>query len=443
MSKTFKYGVLTVILVATAAGSYFVGKSSVSEKIGGSVAYMDPGPGKDLSSSGVTSEDSADRKILYWRAPMVPTEIYDKPGKSAMGMDLVPVYEDEAPSGRSGEVTISPATVQNMGVRTAEVERTDFSRTIRTVGKIEYNEESFYSVNTKVSGWVESLYINFTGQTVTKGEPLLDIYSPELVSSQEEFLLARNNYERVKDSPSQSLRNDAMAVLRAAGDRLRFLDVPESTIERLESTGEVKRTVVLESPASGIVVSKTVVDGAFVEPGTNLYEIANLSPVWVHASVYDYEVPWIAEGQKAKMGLAYLPEKTYEGTVSYIYPYLRDQARDVHVRLVFENPQLDLKPGMYVNVELETRVMSDALVIPTEAVLRSGQRMIVFVDRGGGSYDPREIRIAEEGGPGNRFVRVLSGLNEGERVVTSAQFMLDSESRLQEVIAKMLVEDSP
>lgn len=422
MTAILKTGAVIIVLAATATVSFMIGKTS----------------GFDEPAQVDVRLDTTERKVLYWQAPMNPAEIYDRPGKSAMGMDLVPVYEGDVSAGPTSQVQIDPATVHNMGIRTARAIRSDFSRSIRTVGKVDYDEASLHRVNPKVSGWIEKLYVNFTGESVRMGDPLLEIYSSELVSTQEEFLLAIRSYERFEEGASESLRNDARAVMEATRDRLRYWDIPDTVIERLERTREVTRTITIESPASGIVVSKNVVDGAHVMAGTDLYEIADLSTVWVHASIYDYEVPWVKVGQKAVMEMAYLPERTFEGSVSYIYPYLRDKARDVHVRLVFANNSLDLKPGMYVNVELETRVIADALLIPTEAVIRTGQREVVFVDRGAGAFEPREIRIAGEGGPENRFVRVLSGLNEGEQVVTSAQFMLDSESRLQETIQKML-----
>ena len=373
---------------------------------------------------------------------MDPTEIYDAPGKSKMGMDLVPVYEGETATASGGVVSIDPGTVQNMGVRTGKVERTDFGRNIRTVGKIEYNEETLHSVNTKISGWIEKLYVSFAGEMVAKGDPLLEIYSPELVSTQEEYLLALRNKQVVRDVQYSPVQEDADRLLNSTRKRLEYWDIPESEIKRLEESGEVRRTVLLKSRASGMVVAKNAVEGSFIRAGMELFEIADLSTVWVHASVYDYEVPWIVQGQPAEMELSYLPGNTYEGRVSFVYPYLREKARDVHVRLVFPNPNLDLKPGMFVNVELEGRVIPDALVIPAESVIRSGERTIAFVVREEGKFEPREIRIGQEGGLDNAYVHVLGGLLEGETIVTSAQFMLDSESRLQEAIQKMLRERS-
>jgi len=379
-------------------------------------------------------------KVLYWRAPMDPTEIYDHPGKSKMGMDLIPVYEGEEAVGAGGTITIDPVTVQNMGVRYGKVERMDFSRLIRTVGEINFNEDKLYDINTKISGWIENLYVNYTGEIVKKGQPLLEIYSPELVTTQEEYLLALKTRKLVSGSSFESIREGGESLLESTRKRLLYWDIPSSEIERLEKTGEVRKSIQLRAPAGGMVVERNVVDGAHVKAGEKLFRIANLSSVWVHASIYDYEVPWVREGQPAEMELSYEPGKTYQGKVAYIYPYLREKARDVHVRLEFSNPDLDLKPGMYVNVQLQGRTIPNALVVPSEAVIRSGRRNVVFVTREPGKFEPREIRIGEEGGPGNRYLRVLSGLLEDETVVTSAQFMLDSESRLQEAIQKMLEE---
>jgi len=386
------------------------------------------------------SESDMDRKILYWRAPMDPTEIYDHPGKSKMGMDLIPVHEGAETLGGGGTITIDPVTVQNMGVRTDRVQRMDFTRNIRTVGKIEYDEEKLYTVTTKISGWIEKLYVDYEGELIQKGEPLLEIYSPELVTTQEEYLLALNTYKMVSQSSIETIREGAESLLESTRKRLLYWDVPPSTIDRLEKTGEVKKTVLLRSPAKGMVVHKNAVEGMQIKEGMDLYDIADLSTVWVHASIYDNEVPWIKEGQKAEMELSYLPGNKFTGTVDYVYPYLREKARDVHVRLQFANPNLDLKPGMYVNIQFQGRVIPDALVVPSQAVIRSGERNVVFVVRGGGKFEPREVNIGEEGGLDNAFVRVISGLRNGEEIVTSAQFLLDSESRLQEAIQKMLQE---
>ncbi len=404
------------------------------------ICKMDLVPVKITSeeSENQDTESKGERKVLYWQAPMVPTEIYDKPGKSKMGMDLVPVYEDQATLGAGGSIKIDPVTVQNMGVRTTMAERGDFTRSIRTVGKIQYNEEKLYVVNTKISGWIEKLFVNYVGEMVRKGEPLLEIYSPELVITQQEFLLALENKKKLANSTFDLITRNSESLFESSRKRLLYWDVPQSEIERLEKTGEVNKTIQLESPASGMVVQKNAVEGLHVKEGTSLYEIADLSSIWVHASIYDYELPWIREGQEAKMELSYMPGKTFSGKVTYIYPYLREKARDAHVRIDFPNPDLELKIGMYANVEIRTPAIKDAVIIPTEAIIRSGTRNVVFIARGEGKFEPRQVQIGEEGD--NGMIRVISGLLGNEEIVTSAQFLLDSESRLQEAIQKLLAE---
>jgi multidrug efflux pump subunit AcrA (membrane-fusion protein) len=393
----------------------------------------DPSTDKDKTAA------KKDRKILYWQAPMDPTEIYDHPGKSKMGMDLVPVYEDQV-SGSGGTVKIDPVTVQNMGVRYTTVKKMDFNRDIRAVGLVQYNEEKLYTINSKISGWIEKLYVDYTGKMVRKGQPLLEIYSPDLVTTQEEYLLALNNQKAVSASSFGSIRDGAESLLKSTRKRLDYWDIPNSEIDRLEKTGEVRKTLQLVSPANGVVVHKNAVEGAKVNTGMDLYHIADLSTVWVEASVYDYELPWISEGQTAEMELSYLPDKRFTGKISYIYPYLDEKARTAKIRLEFKNPNLELKPGMYANVYLEGKTIPNTLVIPSEAVIRSGERNLVFIARGEGKFEPRQVQVGAEGGPNNRYFRVLSGLLDGEKVVTSAQFLLDSESRLQEAIQKMLEE---
>ncbi|MYF63262.1 MAG: efflux RND transporter periplasmic adaptor subunit [Rhodothermaceae bacterium] len=398
--------------------------------------------GRISIDEGVTeSQESAppdQSQVLYWQAPMDPEEIYDRPGKSKMGMDLVPVYADEDRLESGSTVSIDPAVVQNMGVRTGYVQRLDFTRTIRTVGEVQYDEERLYVVNTKISGWIESLHVHFVGEQVRAGDPILEIYSPELVATQQEYVLALKNFQLVSQSTVASVVEDAEKLLASARTRLEYWDIPASEIEHLAQTSEVRKTIVLTAPATGIVVERNAIEGAYVDVGEDLFRIADLRTVWVHASFYDNEVPWISDGQPVEMELSYLPGKTYAGRVSYVYPYLRERARDVHVRLIFSNPDLDLKPGMYANVQLQGKVIPDAVVVPSEAVIRSGARAIVFVVHGEGRFEPREVSLGEEGGPNNNYIRILRGLQGSEEIVTSAQFMLDSESRLQEAIRKML-----
>jgi len=425
-----------VLFLLLAGGGFFLGRMTHPG------APTNPeASGSETASPTQTVLDSTPkgkRKVLYWQSPMNPTEIYDHPGKSAMGMDLVPVYEGESGAGTGGTVSIDPETIQNMGVRTAHVQRMDLSRMIRTVGEVKYDDERVFIVNAKISGWIDKLYVNFVGEEVAAGDSLMEIYSPELVSTQEEFLLALKNYREAMKSSVASVREDAEQLLASTRQRLEYWDIPANEIEHLKQTGEVRKTILLQAPETGIVVKQNAVQGAFIKAGQDLFRIADLRTVWVHASFYDNETPWLKEGQRVTMELSYLPGKKYAGRVSYIYPYLREKARDVHVRLVFSNPNLDLKPGMYANVQLQGKTIRDAIVVPTEALIRSGTRTLVFVVRGEGKFEPREIKVGEQGGPGNGYVRVLSGLLGNEEIVISAQFMIDSESRLQEAIQKML-----
>jgi Cu(I)/Ag(I) efflux system membrane fusion protein/cobalt-zinc-cadmium efflux system membrane fusion protein len=353
-----------------------------------------------------------------------------------MGMDLIPVYEDQVSSGTA--VKIDPVTVQNMGVRTANVEKTDFNRSIRTIGKIDYNEEKIFIVSSKISGWIEKLYVNYTGKPVRKGQPLLEIYSPDLVTTQQEYLLALKNKKLIGETQFVSIREGAESLLKSTRQRLLYWDIPESAIKELEESGKVRKTLKLESPANGVVIHKNAIEGLHIKEGMTLYQIADLSTIWVYVSIYDNEVPWVRVGQLATMELSYSPGKVLQGRVAYIYPYLNEKARDIKVRLEFPNPDLELKPGMYANVWIKTPSIEDAIVVPSEAVIRSGQRNLVFVTRGNGRFEPREVRIGEESDNGK--VRILSGLLENEEVVISAQFLIDSESRLQEAIQKMLQE---
>jgi RND family efflux transporter MFP subunit len=373
-------------------------------------------------------------KILYWRAPMDPTEIYDHPGKSKMGMDLIPVYEGEE-AGGAGSISIESSVEQNMNLRTAPVERRDISAVIRAFGKVTYAQDKEFSVNTKISGWIEKLYVNTVGQKIRKGDPLLEIYSPELVSTQEEYLLALKNYKKLTASPYENIRQNAQRMLTVARDRLKYWDISEPEIDKIEQSSQVRRTVLLKSQMAGIVTHKAVVEGDKVGPGMDLLHIADLSRVWVEAAVYESEIPLLRLRQKAELELDYRPEYKLEGEVDFIYPYLDQKAQANNVRLIFNNPDLVLKPDMYATVRIFAPTISASLAVPAEAVLHSGIRDVVFVSKGEGMFEPREVKTGVESDDG--FVQVISGLFDGERVVVSGQFLLDSESRTREAIAKM------
>jgi RND family efflux transporter MFP subunit len=375
-----------------------------------------------------------ERKILYWRAPMDPTEIYDRPGKSKMGMDLVPVYEgDEA--GGSGGVQIDGRIRQNMNLRTAPVERRDLSRTIRAQGQITYAQDRESALNAKIHGWIDKLFVNTAGQQVRKGDPLLEIYSPELVTTQEEYLLALRNRDELASSPYENVRDGAERTLAAAKKRLELWDVPADEIAKLTETKTARRTLVLRAAASGIVTHKAVVEGDEVKPGQDLFHIADLGKVWVEAAVYESDLAEVREGMKAEVRLDQIPGAAFEGRVDFVYPYLDRKSRANNIRIVVGNPGGRLKPDMYATVSIQSPGGRGVLAVPSEAVLDSGVRKIVFVSQGEGLFEPREIRTGLESSDG--FLEVTSGLLDGERVVVSGQFLLDSESRTREAIAKM------
>jgi multidrug efflux pump subunit AcrA (membrane-fusion protein) len=381
-----------------------------------------PQSGREVSSS-----DTKMGKILYWRAPMNPTEIYDKPGKSAMGMDLVPVYEDEMTSQEA--VKIDPVTQQNMGIRLGKVKKGPLIHTLRTYGHITPDETLTAQVNLKTTGWIDNLHVDFTGKYVKKGEPLFDLYSPELVAAQEEYLVAFRTL-------GKSRRTGGKSLLDSSRNRLRYFDVPESEIEALEESGKVRKTVMIRSPLNGFVIQRNAEEGSYIKAGTKVFRIADLSRVWVDAHIYEYELAMIKEGQQAEMTLPYLPGKTFSGTVAFVYPYLQPKTRDLIVRLVFQNPDMELKPEMYADIRIKAVFKGEGLTVPSEAVIRTGRRNVVFISSGHGKFVPRDVTL----GPllDNERVQVLAGVTDGESVVISGQFLLDSESNLKEAVRKML-----
>jgi len=377
------------------------------------------------------------KKIKYWVAPMNPSYIRDKPGKSPMGMDLVPVYEEKGEEKEPvSTIRIDPVTMQNMGVRLGRVERRRLVKDIRTVGNITYDETKIFAVNTKFSGWIEKLYVDFVGDEVKKGQPLFDIYSPELVTAQEEYLLALEQYEHLSDSSYPKVRQVTEGLLKASRTRLQYWDLTDEQIAQLGSSGKTRKTLTVYSPATGVVTKKSAFEGHFVKEGEIQYEIVNLATVWVDVDIYEYELPWVKKGMPAEMKLAYIPGKPFKGKVLFIYPYLETKTRTARLRLQFANPNYELKPGMYADIFLKSTVAKNTLVVPQEAVIFSGIRRVVYVSLGEGKFEPREVKLGLEGNA-NEY-QVLDGLKEGEEIVLSAQFMLDSESRLQETIQKML-----
>jgi len=376
---------------------------------------------------------------LYWKAPMDPTYVRDEPGESPMGMDLVPECPGAGGPGDAGTVRIDPATVQNIGVRTRPVERGDLHRRIRAVGRVGVDERRVSHVHTKVQGWVEKLYVEYEGQRVERGQPLLDLYSPELVATQEELLLAARYRGETRESPFPDVAEGGQALYEATLRRLELWDIPQREIERLLATREIRKTLTLAAPTSGVVTSLGVRTGMEVGPNENLYTITDLSRIWVLADVYEFELPWVSVGQEARVELDYLPGRTFRGDVTWMSPVLDPRTRTAEIRVELPNPDGELRPEMFASVVIRGRGSEDVLAVPSEAVIRSGTRNVAIVALGGGRFEPREVELGLETGDGR--VEVREGLAEDERVVVSSQFLIDSESRLQEVVGKLLASD--
>lgn len=377
-------------------------------------------------------------KVEY-HCPMHPTYVSDRPGDCPIcGMSLVKI--DDAKSGGEHAVTgaaapavpgrmpvfVSPERQQQIGVTTALVEKRRLDRSIRTVARVAYAEPRLSWVNTKINGWIEKLHVNTTGQFVKKGEPLLEIYSPELVAAQEEYLIALRAKQQVGG-------DDGASLLAAARRRLQLWDLTDKQIAELEKSGKARRTLTIASPVDGCVVEKMALQGKAVMPGENLYRVADLATVWLLADVYEYELPSVKPGQDAAVTLAYLPGEKFAARVSYIYPYLEGQTRTVKVRLEAPNPALKLKPDMWANVELQVE-SAEVLVAPADAVLDTGGRYVAFVSKGDGHLDPRELKIGRRN---DDYFEITRGVAAGEKVVTRALFLLDSESQLKAAIAGM------
>ena len=380
-----------------------------------------------------SSGTSGEKTIAYYRDPMHPWYTSDKPGKAPdCGMDLVPVYEGESDS---KGIKIDPVTVQNIGVKIATVERRKLSKVIRAVGKVDFDETKVYSVNTKIMGWVEGLSVDYTGKDVRKGDPLMELYSPELVSTQEEYLQAIRYRKQLQQSNIEEARRGADGLIESAKRRLLYWDISESEIQELEKRGSPRKTMTIYSPVDGVVMEKMVFKGQSVMAGMELYKIADLSTLWVLADIYQYELPWVKVGQQADVELSYLPGKMFRGTITYVYPTLNMETKTAKVRVVVRNTaNLDLKPEMFATVKIASPVVVDAVAIPDQAIIRSGERNIAVIALGGGYFDPREIRL---GVMADGYVQVLDGIREGEKIVISSQFLIDSESNLKAAVSLM------
>lgn len=391
---------VAVILVAALIMGVLIGRAWV--------------PQSDVETAGDSAPD-----VLYWVAPMDPNYRRDEPGKSPMGMDLVPVYAGAVEPGR-GVVSIDPTLLNNLGVRTAEAERGALPRRIETVGYIGYDEDTLQHVHTRVDGWIEKLATTATGDPVTKGQLLFELYSPTLVNAQQEYLAA--------------LASSNAGLKTASRDRLTALGVTGSEIARLDREREASQRVRVYAQSDGVIAHLGVREGIFVTPATEVMSVARLDRVWVLAEVFERQSAWVAPGQQATVELDYLPGRILRGTVDYVYPELDPKTRTLKVRLRFDNESETLRPNMFARVVIDGEAIDNIVHVPREAVIRGGSSSRVVVDLGEGRFQSREVSIGIESGD---RVAIRRGLKEGERVVTSAQFLIDSESNIDAALERM------
>lgn len=369
----------------------------------------------------------------FYTCGMHPWVILPKPGDCPIcHMKLEPID----PKKFTGKVTIDPVVVQNIGVRIEPVTTGPLVRTIRTVGTVDYDETRVRDVNVKTPGWIEKLHVDYLGAPVKKGDPLFEFYSPELYAAQEEYLLALKNSGQIGAEFVPDAAGGAKDLLEAARTRLLYFDIRPEQVERIRLMGQPSKTLPILSQYEGVVIEKHANEGMKVDQGMRIFRIADLSKVWVMVTVYEYQLPYVQEGQTALMTLAYLPGKVFEGKVVYVYPYLNEKVREVKVRLEFDNPQSMLKPGMFANVQLRNTLAEERVLAPRSAILDTGRRQVAFVSLGEGRFEPRQVEVGVETEEG--VVEIRDGLKPGEMVVTSGQFLIDSEARIREALAKMI-----
>jgi RND family efflux transporter MFP subunit len=410
------------LLIITAAGSgYWLGSKSA------------PSAGENATASPSGESNQKARKLLYYRNPMGLPDTSPTPKKDPMGMDYIAVYqgEDQDEPGSSGQIKVSTEKVQKLGVRSELAQLRSLDKSVRAAGRIEPDERRIFAISPKFEGYVERLHVNVTGQAVGKGQPLFEVYSPELVSAQREYAIAAQGVESLKDS--ESVAQSGMKQLAESSlQRLNNWDISEEQIKALSRSGEARRTLTFRSPVSGIVTEKKALQGMRFLPGEALYQVADLSSVWVIADVFEQDIGLIRLGTKATVRINAYPEKTFEGKVSYVYPTLNATTRTVPVRIELANPGLLLKPSMFAQVELSTSAKGHVVTVPVSAVIDSGTRQIVLIEQGEGRFEPRVVKL---GARSEQHVHVIEGVKEGEAVVVSANFLIDAESNLKAAVS--------
>jgi Cu(I)/Ag(I) efflux system membrane fusion protein len=389
------------------------------------------------TQTATASNKPKEKKIKYWVAPMDPSYISDKPGKSPMGMDLVPVYEEE--ESEATGVHVDPNFIQNFAVRTTVVEKGSIPILIRTVGILDYNQKNIASVNTKFEGWIEKAYVNYIGESVKRGDVLFEVYSPPLMTTQQEYLATLDYVEKLSSKGDEEAVARAKSLLAATRERLRYWDITDDQIDELQRRKTPARTLKIISPASGVVIEKMgdSLEGMKLTPGMNVFKIADLSNVWAGIEVFEHQIQYLKLGQKADITLDAFPGRHWTGKIIYLDPTLNQKTRTLSAYVEIENPNRELRPEMYAKVEIHVPAVSGVVKVPNEAVLHSGERNVVVVEKDKGFFEPREVTLGAEG---EGYSQVIKGLRKGEKIVLSSQFLIDSESNLKEAISKMLAE---
>lgn len=423
--KTGTVWVIGAVLAALAgAGGYYAGQRGHGES--GATSAMATTAGTDNTGGAAAKPE---KKLLYYRNPMGLPDTSPTPKKDPMGMDYIAVYAggaDEEPLA-ANQIKISTDKVQKLGVRTEAAQLRTLDRSVRASGRIEPDERRVYAISPKFEGYVERLHVNVTGQAVGKGQALFEVYSPELVSAQREYAIAVQGVASLKEAGGQA-QAGMQQLANASLQRLRNWDISEAQIKALSDSGTTTRTLTFRSPVSGIVMEKKALQGMRFMPGEALYQIADLSGVWVIADVFEQDIGLVKNGARASVKINAYPGKSFTGRVSYVYPTLTAETRTVPVRVELANPGRLLKPGMFAQVELPVGAKGRVITVPVSAVIDSGTRQIVLVDQGAGRYESREVKL---GARSDTYVEVLDGVDDGEPVVVAANFLIDAESNLQ------------
>ncbi len=402
---------IAVLLLTAFLGGYTLNKKTAS-------------PPPEAAPATVPAAAGKERKILYWHDPMVPQQHFDKPGKSPfMDMQMVPVYADA--TGDDGGITISPRVIQNLGVRTARVETGVFAKEVRTVGTVKSDEHRIEVVQSRAAGWVERLEVKAVNDPVRRGQVLAEVYAPDLLAAQEEYVLALKNHDD--------------ALIRAARARLSFLGLAEVQIAALEKIGKPARRIAFYAPIDGVVAELGVRQGMAVSPGMMMFNLVDLSVVWVNAEIIENQAGWVNQGDGAEVRISAYPGKVFKGKVDYLYPGLNAETRTIKARIVLKNPEGLLKPDMFVDVALFGKAGGNALLVPSEALIHTGRRTVVIVAEGEGMFRPVEV-VA--GGEAGGKTEILKGLQPGQTVVASGQFLIDSEASLRTALERFEPEGS-